>query len=109
MKIDLPLFEPVLTLDAAIRACFPTDFGGGLEALGTIFTSLDRLENGGYHSTPTNTLSFAQTGTGGEHFSFLILNESIDSSSPVIFTTPVNSMGIENVIVAKNFDIFIRL
>jgi len=39
MKIDLPLFESVLTLDAAIRARFPRDFESGLETLGTIFTS----------------------------------------------------------------------
>ena len=109
MKIDLPLFESVLALDEVIKGRFPRDFGGGLEALGTIFTSLDRLENGGYHPTPVNTLSFARTGTDGEHFSFLVLNNCVDSESPIIFTTPVNYSGIENVILAKNFNIFVRL
>ncbi len=109
MKTNFPLFEPVRSLDVAIKERFPPEFGGGLEALGTMFTSLDRLENGGYHSTPVNTLSFAWTGTDGEHFSFLVLNNGVDSESPVIFTTPVNYDGIENVVIAKNFNTFVRL
>ncbi|MGB3300141.1 MAG: hypothetical protein WBA76_17910 [Phormidesmis sp.] len=109
MKTNFPLFESVLALDEVIKERFPQNVCSGLEALGTIFTGLDCLENGGYHATPTNTLSFARTGTDGEHFSFLVFNNRIDSRSPVIFTTPVNYGGIENVVVAKNFDIFVRL
>lgn len=47
-----------------------------------------RLEFGGYHCTPRNTLQFAHTGGDGIHFSFVIINDAISEESPVVMTIP---------------------
>ena len=59
------------------------------------------LENMGYESTPINSLTFAQTGGDGVHFSLVSSQGEISDSSPVVMTVPMN-FGIENLIVGEN-------
>ena len=44
----------------------------------------------------------------GEHFSFLALNNSIHTRSPIVLTSPMWSQNI-NTVIAKDFRSFLRL
>jgi hypothetical protein len=109
VKIDLLLFDALLALEPEISKLFPGEDFNWLDALGIRLKKLDSLANGGYYCTPTNTLKFASTGMDGEHFSFLVRDNAIDSESPIILTIPCNDDGDKNVVVAKDFRTFLCL
>jgi hypothetical protein len=66
----------------------------------------DEPSNGGYFSTPANSLSFARPGVDGIHFSFLLLNNS--DERPIVMTTPMN-FDETNRIVGSSLHEFLRL
>jgi hypothetical protein len=109
VKIDLPLFDALLALEPEISKLFPGKDFNWLDALGIRLEELNSLANGGYYCTPKNTLMFASTGMDGEHFSFLVCDDAIDSESPIILTVPCNYDGNTNVVVAKDFRTFLCL
>jgi hypothetical protein len=109
VKIDLPLFDALLALEPEISKLFPGKDFNWLDALGIRLEELNSLANGGYYCTPTNTLMFASTGMDGEHFSFIVRDDAIDSDSPIILTMPCNDDGNTNVVVAKDFRTFLCL
>jgi hypothetical protein len=110
ITVDLPLFEAFLALEAEVRDRFPDqDFSEYNPPFGIRFGQSKRFRNGGYYCTPTNTIEFASTGQDGEHFSFLVLNNTVNSSSPVVFTSPCNYHSDLNVILAENFHQFLCL
>ncbi len=111
IRIELPAFKQLLSLDKEIKQRFPKDYGSGLAELGLILEKPSDWKNGGHWCTPLNTLSFGNTGTDGEHFSFLVLNSKITAQSPVIVTIP-DGTDVDmsaNVMLAKNFTNFLRL
>ena len=108
MKIELKIYYEFLDLLPEIKKLFSEDLNC-LNALGLRLAKLSHLENGGYWCTPTNTLKFASTGTDGEHFSFLVQKNVINTESPIIFTAPCNYNGTLNVLIAKDFHTFMRL
>ncbi|WP_404783245.1 hypothetical protein [Altericista sp. CCNU0014] len=109
VKIDLPLFNALLALKREIKTLLPGKDFRWLDALGIRLEEPTDLENGGYYCTPINTLKFASTGMDGEHFSFLVCDNAIDSESPVILTMPCNYGGATNVVIAKSFRTFLCL
>lgn len=110
VQIDLPLLTTVQSLDKKIEAQFPGQNSQWPEALGIAYLyGPSALENGGYWCTPLNTLSFARTGVDGEHFSFLVCNNSVNDRSPIIYTAPCESLKGPTIVVAPNFHIFMRL
>lgn len=109
MKIDLPFFDALLALEPEIGQLLTGENFNWLYALGIRFEKLNSLANGGYYCTPTNTRMFASTGMDGEHFSFLVRDNAIDSESPVVLTTPCKYDGNTNAIVAKDFRTFLCL
>ena len=108
VSFDVPLFEDLWNLDSEIQQRFPRKYGKGLDHTGVYFSMPQQLKMGESYCTPTNSIAFAYTGGDGEHFSFLVQNSAVDSESPIILTAPANS-GEENVILAENFDGFLRL
>jgi hypothetical protein len=66
------------------------------------------LKNFEYESTPTNSLTFANTGGDGVHYSLIILKNKISTDSPVVMTVPMN-YGSENMIVGENLYEFLSL
>lgn len=111
VRIELPVFEQLLSLDKEIKQRFPNEYGSGFAELGLILEKPSDWKNGRHWCTPLNTLSFGNTGTDGEHFSFLVLNSKITAQSPVIVTIP-NGTDIDmsaNVVLAKNFTNFLCL
>jgi hypothetical protein len=66
------------------------------------------LHNGGYVSTPVNTLMFASTGGDGCHFSFLLTQGKWSEESPIVMTCP-DAGCCENVLVGQNLSEFLRL
>jgi hypothetical protein len=108
VKIDLLLFDALLALEPEISKLFPRENFNWLDVLGIRLEELNSLANGGYYCTPTNTLKFASTGMDGEHFSFLVRDDAIDSESPIILTMPCND-GNRNVVIAKDFRTFLCL
>ncbi len=115
VSIDLPLFDQFFELALAIAqqsthgTTDPID-EHWLEVLnGFMLHPSHQWTNGRYDCTPLNTLEFANTGVDGEHFSFLVENHQITSHSPVIYTAPCHFTGPKNVIIAPNFEIFLRL
>jgi hypothetical protein len=110
VTVDLPLYDAFLALEADVRDRFPEqEFSEYNPPFGIRFDQPKRFRNGGYYCTPTNTIEFASTGQEGEHFSFLVLNDVVDSNSPVVFTSPCNYHGDLNVILAENFHQFLCL
>ena len=96
---------------AAARKRFPVDRGAGhyhagLGCLGLILES--RPRPGGYWCTPTNSLSFASTGGGGTHFSFVVQNNRIHDRSPIVCTVP-EPADQQNFIVGENLNQFLSL
>ena len=65
------------------------------------------LENWSYWCTPINTVTFASTKTDGVHFGFLVTDEKISDSSPIVMTVPMSSWP--NVIVGENLRDFLAL
>jgi hypothetical protein len=110
ITIELPLFETFLELEEEIRQQFPgEEFSEYNPLFGIRFDQPAKFRNGGYYCTPTNTVRFASTGQDGEHFSFLVLNNRVDSNSPVLFTSPCNYHADFNVVIAKDFQTFLSL
>jgi len=107
-NVCLPLYEALWGLDYEIRQLFPVEKWqqAGVSALGIKFSPIHSLSNGEYWCTPLNTLAFARTGGDGEHYSFLVQQRSVNSSSPVVLTAPSSSH--HNYIVAPDFETFLR-
>ena len=61
-----------------------------------------------YSSTPINSLSFAQTGGNGVHFSLVLLSGNVSEDSPVVMTVPMN-YGKVNLIVGETLIEFLSL
>jgi hypothetical protein len=61
-----------------------------------------------YDSTPVNSLSFAQTGGDGVHFSLVLLSGKVSEDSPVVMTVPMN-YGKVNLIVGETLIEFLSL
>jgi hypothetical protein len=110
ITVDLPLFEAFLALEADVHDRFPDqEFSDYNPPFGIRFDQPKNFRTDGYYCTPTNTVRFASTGQDGEHFSFLVLNNTVNSSSPVIFTSPCNYFQDLNVVLAENFHQFLCL
>lgn len=63
-----------------------------------------KLENYGYWCTPINSLTFANTGGEGVHFSFL--STEPDNNTPIVMTVPM--IG-KNIILGENLSEFLAL
>jgi hypothetical protein len=109
VEFHVPLFDALWNLDIPIRERFGEGkYRSGIDMLGVDFSRREDLKNGEYsHCTPINSLAFAWTGGDGVHFSFLVQNGRIDADSPVIMTSPANSLD-ENLIAAGNFEKFLE-
>jgi len=109
-KIDvkLPLLDALWELDPIIRERFPGEFYNGIEVLGIRFSPSNQLVYGDYFCTPKNSVAFAWSGGDGEHYSFVVRDNLVDESSPVILTAPANSLD-ENHLLAENFRDFLCL
>lgn len=113
LTVDIPLYDALWKLNQRIKRRFPAEypFRNGVDALGVMFLrplALRRGKPGGYFCSPVNTVSFADTGGDGSHFSFLVRDLRIDSDSPIVLTAPANSCD-EIRILARNFQLFLRL
>lgn len=99
-------FEELVQADHEAARRFPSKRDPGLGTLGLILA--EPLRNGGYLSTPANSVAFAHTGGGGTHFSFLLAEASSCDESPVIVTIP-EALGSENFVVGENLYDFLCL
>lgn len=100
------LLEKLRSLNEEAARQFPTKFDPGFGGVGLILHK--DLQNGGYSSTPVNSLAFAGTGGGGVHFSFVTFDSPVDDNSPVIVTIP-GAFGSENLVVGENLYDFLCL
>ena len=91
------LLSKLYELDKEAARELPRKGDQGLGGIGLILSP--KLANGGYHCTPTNSCTFANTG-GGVHFSFLGEVREISDASPVVVTIP--SADNPNFIVGEN-------
>ena len=66
------------------------------------------LENYGYESTPRNSLSFADTGGDGVHYSLVCDGEKVSDLAPVVMTVPMN-FGRSNLILGSCLHEFLCL
>lgn len=92
--------------EAALQFPTQSEWDSGLGAVGLKLSN--RLENGGYVSTPTNSLQFAYTGGEGVHFSFLSDVPITHDTPPVIVTIPA-AFGSENFVLGENLSDFLCL
>lgn len=107
VDVNLPLYDALFALHDEICRRFPAPkFRSGVNLLGIEFVPPGRFVNYGDWCTPLNTLSFAWTGGGGEHYSFLVAANRIDEKSPIILTAP--SSGSLNLVIAPDFQSFLR-
>ena len=112
ITVNLPLYDALWKLHPRIKRRFPGEWPSqeGVNALGVMFGRPSGLRTGytgGYWNTPTNTATFASTGSDGNHFGFLVLNSRIDADSPIVLTAPCS--GGANRILARNFQTFLRM
>jgi hypothetical protein len=109
ITVTVPLLERVYDLNAEITAKFPAGWDTGMGQMGLLLNR--RLENEGYWCTPTNSLSFGETGGDGAHFSFLITENKITDKTPVIISVPDNFGDPDdaNVVLGRGFEEFVRL
>ena len=107
VAVNVPLIARLRKLDVEIGRKFP----GGFEGLGDAgLAFMSELQRDDYWCTPRNSLGFGGT-MGDASFSFIVTNNEVTDSSPIVMTVPSNSGLAEhaNVILAKNFEHFVRL
>ncbi|MEO1636490.1 MAG: hypothetical protein AAFS04_15570, partial [Cyanobacteria bacterium J06631_9] len=110
IKIDLPLLKALTQTKRKIHRYFSGEQANWLRAVNLAeFCLPSQFRNGGYYCTPLNSLAFAYTGIEGQHFSFFVSDNAITVDSPIILSAPDNYGAEPNIIVAKNFRIFMRL
>jgi hypothetical protein len=87
VQIAHPLFDRLQDLDKEVARRFLDALFPGLWTVGL---RLDRrLDESRYStSTPLNCRTFANTGGDGVHFSFLVQEDTVHESSPVVVTVP---------------------
>jgi len=106
VRVDHPLFERLRQLDLEAARRFPGRFDQGFGSLGLI---LDKKIDQSRYSfcTPVNCRTFARTGGEGVHFSFLVQDDLIRDSSPIVVTIP--AMGGQSFVVGDNLFDFLCL
>ncbi len=65
------------------------------------------LENGGYSSTPQNSLAFARTGGDGVHYSIVNAGSENELNGPIVMTVPMASKN--NLIIAEDLTEFFSI
>lgn len=104
-KIEHSLLRRLREADKAARK-LPTSSLPGFAAIGlSVFSSLRRFD---YWCTPTNVLSFATTGGDGNHFSFILKDNTVSEHSPVVMTSP-SDYDEPNLIVGESLFHFLCL
>lgn len=100
-----PLLEEIMAWEKEITQKVPY-----LETPTGYFLQFDLMDNGGYRSSPADTIMFAGTGMDGIHFSFLMDFGSVTdlSLAPIIRVDPMD-FGNCAKIVAKNIRDFFTL
>ena len=88
VTVDHPLLERLCEINEEIANESSDRFG--TDSLGHVGLYVDRqLDGARYsHCTPRNVRTFASTGGGGTHFSFLVQDSMITEASPVVMTAP---------------------
>lgn len=82
-RVNHPLLQRLRQLDRQAAPRF------GRFALGNVGLTLNKqLDQFRYWCTPLNCVTFANTGGEGVHFSFLLDNDEVRASSPVVVTIP---------------------
>ena len=81
------------------------DWNATFDSIGLILVAPPR--NGGYGCTPLNSVSFANTGGDGVHYSWLVLPDRSVDFSPIVMTVPM--CDTPNVIVGENLREFLCL
>ncbi len=66
------------------------------------------MRNMGYESTPINSITFAETGGDGVHFSLVQLHDVVSEDSPVVMTVPMQP-DKPNIVVGSNLFEFLCL
>ena len=99
-----PLLDKLKELSKKASSMFSENNIRSLDDVGFAWFMDDYLW-GGYEVSPLNSVSFACTGGDGDHFSFLVRNNSIDENSPIIYSSPTSCSNVvfgENFIVGEN-------
>lgn len=110
VEFDVPLLERVHAYDVNIWRTDRRNYAEkGFRELGLQLHR--RLARGTSWCTPLNSVAFGGNGGDGFHFSFLVRNGRVDSTSPIIGSAPDYSAHtpLANVILARSFEDFIRL
>ena len=109
VSINLSLYDDFLKVGERLGAKSSQDFCSDPDyLLDLVFSKPAEFSVGGYSCTPTDSLAFARTGMDGEHFSFLVLDNSIHTQSPIVLTSPMWSQNT-NTVIAKDFRSFLCL
>ncbi|MBC8291311.1 MAG: hypothetical protein H8E37_13440 [Planctomycetes bacterium] len=105
---DLPLMEELWSVAEGIPSDLLKNRTSPASNLGIYFAdSIEEFREPDDWCIPENAVTFATTGGDG-HFSFLVQNRRIDSSSPVIVTAGANGDDA-NWILAESFEDFLRI
>ena len=88
VRVAHPLLDELHALNDEIRKSLTTAFGPA--SLGDVGLILDdELDASRYDfCTPANCRTFARTGGGGTHFSFLVKDREITTDSAIVMTIP---------------------
>jgi len=89
VSVNAPLLDELRLVDRELQDRF-VDINGRPATLHWIGLRLDEhLDDYRYgQSTPLNCRTFASTGGGGDHFSFLVIDGAITNASPIVATVP---------------------
>jgi hypothetical protein len=97
--------EKLWSLSGTDRSSFTGNENYFYDSIGLIL--LTEIKHHGYWCTPSNSITFAETGGDGVHYSLLVESDKVDENSPVIMTLPCAENC--NIIVAENFLEFLSL